>query len=154
MPLKKRGSSNGIKDVPSPLPKKEIEAKRKRARTLAKQQQLAERIAAATAQLASAVTESSSAIEQLTKAMDQIASGAEQASGASQELLGGFSEVNKAVGLQKEHGEKANSIGIELQKVLEETKIQIEGLAEGIRESAKRQGRAVEKNGHPGRAGR
>ena len=56
---------------------------RQKARTHAKQQKAAERVAAATAQLASGITEASSAAEELRKAMEQIAAGAEEAASAS-----------------------------------------------------------------------
>jgi len=69
---------------------REAEAQRKKARTLAKQQQAAERIAAATGQLASGIGEASSAAEELKRASDQIATGAEEASSAAQESLEAF----------------------------------------------------------------
>ncbi len=58
---------------------------RRKARTFAKQQKAAERIAAATAQLASGVREASSAAEALRRAMEQNAAGAEQAASASEQ---------------------------------------------------------------------
>ena len=66
---------------------RDAEVERRRARTLAKQQQVSERIAAATSQLASGINQAASAVEELKRSMEQIASGAEQASGASQESL-------------------------------------------------------------------
>ena len=72
---------------------REAEAQRKKARTLAKQQQAAERIAAATGQLASGIAEASSAAEELKRASDQIATGAEEASSAAQESLAAFQQV-------------------------------------------------------------
>jgi len=62
---------------------REAEAQRKKARTLAKQQQAAECIAAATGQLASGIGQASSAAEELKRASDQIAAGAEEASSAA-----------------------------------------------------------------------
>ena len=61
------------------------EENRRRARTFARQQKAAERIAAATSQLASGVAEASAAAEELRKAMEQIAAGAEEAAGASEQ---------------------------------------------------------------------
>ncbi|CAO4169317.1 hypothetical protein EEDFHM_01457 [Methylorubrum populi] len=52
------------------------EEHRRKARTYAKQQKAAERVAAATTELASGITEASSAAEELRKAMEQIAAGA------------------------------------------------------------------------------
>ncbi|OYU67218.1 MAG: hypothetical protein CFE45_43650, partial [Burkholderiales bacterium PBB5] len=62
---------------------RDAEANRKRARTLAKQQQAAERVASASSQLAAGINEAASAAEELKRAADQIASGAEEASGAA-----------------------------------------------------------------------
>ena len=63
------------------------EAQKRKARTFARQQKAAERIAAATSQLASGITEASAAAIEMGKAADQIASGAEEAAGASQQSL-------------------------------------------------------------------
>ncbi|MBV5310917.1 methyl-accepting chemotaxis protein [Chromatium okenii] len=79
---------------------REAEAQRKRARTLAKQQQAAERVASATAQLASGINEAASAAEELKRSADQIATGAEEASGAAQESLAAFKQVGTALGRQ------------------------------------------------------
>ncbi|AFL72390.1 methyl-accepting chemotaxis protein [Thiocystis violascens] len=81
---------------------REAEAQRKRARTLAKQQQAAERVASATAQLASGINEAASAAEELKRSSDQIATGAEEASGAAQESLAAFKQVGAALGRQLE----------------------------------------------------
>ncbi|MDR3514214.1 MAG: methyl-accepting chemotaxis protein [Azospirillaceae bacterium] len=63
------------------------EAQKRKARTFARQQKAAERIAAATSQLASGIAEASAAAEELRKAAEQIASGAEEAAGAAQESM-------------------------------------------------------------------
>ena len=55
--VKKASTTETTKTVTTSA--KEAEAQRKRARTLAKQQQIAERIAAATSQLASGIAEAS-----------------------------------------------------------------------------------------------
>ena len=49
------------------------EAQKRKARTFARQQKAAERIAAATSQLASGIAEAAAAAEELRKASDQIA---------------------------------------------------------------------------------
>jgi methyl-accepting chemotaxis protein len=63
------------------------EAQKRKARTFARQQKAAERIAAATAELASGIAEAASAAEELRKACEQIASGAEEAAGAAQQSM-------------------------------------------------------------------
>jgi methyl-accepting chemotaxis protein len=76
------------------------DVQRKRARTLGKQQQAAERIAAATGQLSSGINEAASAAELLKGAATQIATGAEVASGAAQESMATFKLVIGAIALQ------------------------------------------------------
>ncbi|MDP1998191.1 MAG: methyl-accepting chemotaxis protein, partial [Rhodoferax sp.] len=62
------GSDSG---KPNAAAVREAEVQRKRARTLGKQQQDAERIAAATGQLSSGINEAASAAEELKRAADQ-----------------------------------------------------------------------------------
>ena len=105
--------------------KREIDNQRKRARTLAKQQQVAERIAAAVNQLASGLSESASAAEEMRRAGDQNAAGAEQSSGASQESLTAFKQVSVSIDLQMERSENARNAS-------EETKEKVIETGEGI----------------------
>ncbi|ESQ92622.1 methyl-accepting chemotaxis protein [Asticcacaulis benevestitus] len=63
------------------------DAQKRRARTFARQQKAAERIATATAELSSGIAEAASAAEELRKATEQIAVGAEEAANASQQSL-------------------------------------------------------------------
>jgi methyl-accepting chemotaxis protein len=63
------------------------DAQKRKARTFARQQKAAERIAAATTQLASGITQAASAATEIGKAADLIASTAETAAGASQQSL-------------------------------------------------------------------
>ena len=67
-----------------------------KARTLAKQQQLAERIAVATGQMASGIEEASSAAEQLGATIQQIAKGAGEASSAAEQSRAAINQVDKA----------------------------------------------------------
>ncbi|MTJ79429.1 MAG: methyl-accepting chemotaxis protein [Telmatospirillum sp.] len=64
-----------------------VQAQKRKARTFARQQKIAERIAAATSQLASGIAEAASAAEELRKASEQIAAGAEEAAGAAQQSM-------------------------------------------------------------------
>ena len=57
---------------------------RTRARTYARQQKIAERIAAASTEMASATTEAASAAEELRRGMEQISSGAQESSSAAE----------------------------------------------------------------------
>lgn len=91
-----RGASDGKKNH------NDVDAARKRARTLARQQQAAERLAAATSQLSRGVTESSAASEELKAAMKEIATGAEEGSRAAQESLAASTQIASAILKQKD----------------------------------------------------
>lgn len=81
------------------------EAQKRKARTFARQQKAAERIAAATTELASGIAEAASASEELRKAAEQIASGAEEAAGAAQQSM---KAVNHGGGLIRKAKENAD----------------------------------------------
>jgi len=107
-----------------------------RARTLAKQQQIAERIATATEQLASAVEESSSAAEELNRSMEQIAAGAEEASGASEESRAAIVQIEKGstqiTKASEENLKKTNIIKQQTADIV----AGIESLIKGVNEAA------------------
>jgi len=89
-----------LQSVPAGLPRavaRDADAQRKRARTLAKQQQAAERVASASSELSAGINEASSAAEELKRAAAQIATGAEEASGAAQESLAAITQVSGAI---------------------------------------------------------
>ncbi|MDD5214597.1 MAG: methyl-accepting chemotaxis protein [Methylococcales bacterium] len=65
----------------------DVEAQRKKARTFAKQQQAAERIAAAASELASSTTETAVSTRELKKNGEQIAVAAKQAASNSEQVL-------------------------------------------------------------------
>lgn len=90
------GRDTGLKGVSRSMTR-DAEANRKKARTLAKQQQAAERVAAASSQLSAGINEAASAAEELKRASDQIASGAEEASGAAQQSLAAINQVAGAI---------------------------------------------------------
>jgi methyl-accepting chemotaxis protein len=79
---------------------RDADQQRKRARTLAKQQQAAERIAAATAEISSGVKDAAASSEELKRATDQIASGAAEAAGAAQESLVACRTMGEAISRQ------------------------------------------------------
>ena len=124
---------------------KEAEAKRRRARTLAKQQQAAERIAAATGQLSSGITEAAAASQQLQSASDQIAVTAEETSGAAQESLAAFNQVNDSISLQLSNAEGSRARCEVLTGVVSETSEKIDSLVANVREAANRQSASVVK---------
>ncbi len=121
--VKKTGSNSTASDVvrPTATASREAEAQRKRARTLAKQQQAAERIAAATAQLSSGITEASSASEELRRASDLIAAGAEEAAGAAQESLQAFKQVTQAINRQLDNANLSQTKSEIVQQLVQRT---------------------------------
>jgi methyl-accepting chemotaxis protein len=90
-------SASPVESKTSAAAARDADVQRKKARTLAKQQQAAERIAAATGQLSSGINQAASAAEELKRASDQIATGAEESSGAAQESLAAFKQVTGAI---------------------------------------------------------
>ena len=123
---------------------REAEAKRKKARTLAKQQQAAERIAAATTELASGIYQAASASEQLKRASDQIASGAEAASGAAEESLAAFNLVGTAISLQLQNADISQVKGEAAQILVAKTALEVANLVSNVSVAAQRQANTVE----------
>lgn len=74
---------------------KKIAMEKVKTRTLAKQQQISERIATAAEELSSGIQEGSGAAEELLKSMEQIAAGAEESSGASEESRTAITQIEK-----------------------------------------------------------
>lgn len=113
-----------------------IAAEKAKTRTLAKQQQISERIATASEQLSSGIQEGSSASEELMRSMQQIASGAEEASSASEETKATVVQLEKGAqnntNLSQSTTEKVNLI----QSLTRTTGKDLELLIEGVDKSA------------------
>ncbi|MDO9142141.1 MAG: methyl-accepting chemotaxis protein, partial [Methylobacter sp.] len=124
---------------------RDADAQRKRARTLAKQQQAAERIAAATGQLASGINEAASASEELKRAGDQIATGAEEASGAAQESLAAVNQVSAAIARQLQNTEVSQAKGEVMQALVLRASAEVAGLVNNVGVAAQRQSSSVER---------
>ena len=118
---------------------REAEAQRKKARTLAKQQQAAERVAAATGQLASGIAEASSAAEELKRASDQIAAGAEEASTAAQQSLAAFQQVGVSIAKQLQNADAGRSKGEACQLLIVRTSADVAKLIANVAVAAQRQ---------------
>ena len=115
------------------------EAQKRKAKTYARQQKAAERVAAATSQLASGIAEAASAAEELRKAVAQIGVGAEESSGASQQSL---KAINHGAGLilkAKENAEIVTSKTQVLQTQILEVSGQISNSILAISKVAERQ---------------
>lgn len=128
-------NSTGDIDKIRELARKQAQDKVK-ARTLAKQQQLSERIAAATEELASGVQEASSAAQELGATMAQIANGAVEASSAAEESRAAITQIDKAsVAADKKAKESLERVN-QAQETVRLVSADIEKMIQGIKESA------------------
>jgi methyl-accepting chemotaxis protein len=123
---------------------REAEAQRKKARTLAKQQQAAERIAAATSQLSAGINEASAAAEELKRASDQIATGAEEASGAAQECLASLKLVGTAISRQLQNADISQTKAEGTQLLVARTSADITQMVTNVGVAAQRQAASVQ----------
>jgi len=122
---------------------RDAEAQRKKARTLAKQQQAAERIAAATGQLSAGINEAASAAEELKRSTDQIAAGAGEASGAAQESLAAFKQVGVAIGRQLQFADISQNKAEGTQALVARTSVDITQMVTTVGLTAQRQAASV-----------
>ena len=118
---------------------RDAEIHRKRARTLGKQQQAAERIAAATGQLSSGINEAASAAEELKSTADQISTGAEEASGATQESMAAFGQIISAIALQLENADISQAKAEVCQTLVARTAADIANLITNVGMAGQRQ---------------
>jgi len=117
----------------------QADVQRRRVRTFARQQKIAERVAAATTQMASGISESSAAAEELRKSMELIATGAEEASGASQQCLSAVTDVAAGILQSTEKAEFSRRKSEALQGMLAELNTQIGASVTNIETGADRQ---------------
>ena len=130
-----------------PRPSRERNAQsddqRRRARTHAKSQKAAERIASATSQLASGITEAASAADQLRKAMEQIASGAQEAAGAAEESQRAVTGIGRQILSARENADAASRKTETLQDLIASISTQIGASVTAIGTAAERQAASV-----------
>jgi methyl-accepting chemotaxis protein len=117
----------------------QADVQRRRVRTFARQQKIAERVAAATAEMASSISESASAAQQLRKSMEQITTGAEEAAGAAQQSLAAVTNIAAGVTQAKEKAEFSRQKTTALQVLLAELTAQIVASVANIGTCADRQ---------------
>ncbi|MBF0545286.1 MAG: methyl-accepting chemotaxis protein [Candidatus Riflebacteria bacterium] len=107
-----------------------------KSRTLAKQQQISERIATATEELSAGIEEGSGAAEELKGSMENIAAGAEEASGAAEESRAAITQIEKAAVLSSEvANETLNKTNL-IKKLTADTSIALETLVKGVQSAA------------------
>jgi len=107
-----------------------------KARTMAKQQQLAERIAVATEQMASGIEEASSAAEELGATMQQIASGATETASASEQSRAAINQVDKASVIANKNAKNSLERAEVAKDLIQNTSNDIELMIKGIKESS------------------
>ncbi len=122
---------------------RDADAHRRRARTVAKQQQAAERVATASNQLSAGINEAASAAEELKRASDQIASGAEEASGAAQESAAAIAQVVGAIGRQLSAADLAKSKSEAGQQLVVRIDAEVRSTVANVGTAAKRQAESV-----------
>jgi len=140
-----RNQSSGLDrpEISSQNDTKEAELLRKKARTLAKQQQAAERIVAAVVQLNSGIKEAASASSQLKVASQQIASGAEEASSASQESLRAVNSVNSSITQQLSVANNIKNKVDDMTVLTDRVAISVDETVSNVEVAAKRQEESV-----------
>ncbi|HZZ70360.1 MAG TPA: methyl-accepting chemotaxis protein [Phenylobacterium sp.] len=107
------------------------------------QDQLSERIAAASEQLAAGLAEASAAAEELRRSMEQIAAGAEEAAGGSQEQLAAIASAQANLLTARNQAEGSRRRTEALQIVLVETATQITSSVRAIERNADRQSASI-----------
>ncbi|KPF49022.1 chemotaxis protein [beta proteobacterium AAP51] len=122
---------------------RDAEANRKRARTMAKQQQAAERVSSASSQLAAGINEAASAAEELKRAADQIASGAEEAAGAAQESLAAITQVSGAITRQLNAAQVARNKAEAGQTLAARINTEVQSTLTNVGVAARRQAESV-----------
>jgi methyl-accepting chemotaxis protein len=125
------------------MDKSAADHKRKQARTMAKQQQAAERIAAACTELSSNIKESATATEELRKSMQQISSGAQQAAGATQESQAAVTQISGRIERQAKAATASQEKTRLLQALIDDVSQAIAQLNANVSVSSGRQAESV-----------
>lgn len=123
--------------------RREAEEQRRKARTLARQQQAAERVATATAELASGISQSASATDQLSTAIKEIAAGAEESSSASQESLAAITQISASLTAQLELSGRSKGTTLSHQKFVESVMTDLTTMMDSVETASEHQSRSV-----------
>ena len=117
---------------------------RRRAKTLARQQQAAERLASASGELSHGVQQASTATQEMRAAMTQIAEGAETNARAAQETLAASSQIAQAFQRQSELAAASLQTTANLAGNLEELSSGIGRMVTNVSAASQRQSGSVE----------
>ncbi len=123
--------------------KRDAEAQRRKARTLAKQQQASERIASASAELATGVAQAAAARDQLSTAMCEIAAGAEESCIASLESLAAVNQIAGRIQRQAELSAESCKKAEMLQIQIDNTANEIGDLVINVKQASDQQNASV-----------
>lgn len=132
-------TSSAELSVNSAAQKRESDTVRRRARTMGRQQQAAERIAGATTELGAGVTEAMTAANQLQQAMTQIATGAEEASGATEESLQAVRLMGKQIKTQMGAAEDSRERIENLQTLIVDVSANVASTVQGVVDASEEQ---------------
>jgi len=110
--------------------------KRASARSAAKRQQLAERIATATEQMSAGIEEAASAANELQDTMEQIAKAADQTAAAADENRAAVVQINKAADLGMTNAQIGLEKVADIQQLLRQNTQDVATLIEGVDKAA------------------
>ena len=139
------GKGSSMRSVTTQKDTQNAEEKRRRARTLAKQQQAAERIASSSSELGRGISQAFAAVEELNAAMEQISSGAKQSASASHQSLGNITQCLEKIRLQAADAETSREKTKALQILLDRISSEIDELVKNVGVAAERQSVSIEK---------
>lgn len=115
---------------------KRVAQDKAKARTLARQQSIAERLATAVEEMTSSLAEAAAASEQLAKNMEQISSAAEESSAGAEESRAAINQILKGSEIADERAKVSLQKGENLQLLITSTTNDINALIKGVMESA------------------
>ena len=115
---------------------KRLAREKVKARTLARTQQLAERMASAVEEMVASLDQAAAASEELGSNMESIASAAEQAAAAAEESRSAIGQIQKASNVISDRAQESDDKGTALQELARATIIDIEALITGVSDSA------------------
>jgi methyl-accepting chemotaxis protein len=111
---------------------------RRRARLLAKQQQLSERLVTAAEELSSGMNESQSAIYQLQKSLEQMEAGAVMSNSSCMESAGAVSKIMESVSAIADTAAASMNRSLTVQQLLAVSSNDISRLVDGVASSAEK----------------
>jgi methyl-accepting chemotaxis protein len=120
----------------SKIQAKRLSDEKARARTAARAQAVAEKLAAATEEVSAAITEASSAVEELSKTMQTIGAGAEQSSTAAEESRASINQIEKSADSANKNAEKSMQSVNTLLELTRTTSNDLDNLIKGVSTAA------------------